>query len=201
MHWSRSKIFKLLFILPPLCGMWFMGQGAYIHAKALFAQFLLEAAWSKTVHGEKEVKPWSWADTWLVARLSVTDLGIDRIVLAGASGASLAFGPGHLFGSATPGDEGHTIIAGHRDTHFRFLKEMQKGQLITLHLPSDESLDYEVIDVLVIDESQGYNITGNEKALLTLMTCYPFDALQPGGPLRYVVISRLKSTKPNVVDV
>jgi sortase A len=25
---------------------------------------------------------------------------------------------------------------------------------------------------------------------LTLVTCYPFDAIRPGGPLRYVVVAR-----------
>ena len=108
----------------PFCGLWFIGQGTYIHAKALLAQVLLEAAWLETRHGIKEVKPWPWADTWPVSRLSVPSLGVSRIVLAGASGQSLAFGPGHLFSSAEPGEQGNVIIAGHRDTHFTFIKNI-----------------------------------------------------------------------------
>ncbi len=88
----KSKRVLVLFITLPLCGLWFIGQGTYIHAKASLAQLLLEAAWAGTLQGKKEVKPWPWADTWPVSRLSVPRLGIHRIVLAGASGSSLAFG-------------------------------------------------------------------------------------------------------------
>ncbi|MFQ5658816.1 MAG: hypothetical protein ACE5GZ_00200 [Gammaproteobacteria bacterium] len=59
-----------------------------------------EAAWAETLHDKKEVKAWPWEDTRPVSRLSVPSLGISRIVLAGANGSSLAFGPGHLFNSA-----------------------------------------------------------------------------------------------------
>ena len=85
---SRKKcIFRgVLVFLLPLCGLWFIGQGSYIHAKAMVAQLLLESAWTETLSGNKEVKPWPWADTWPVARLRAPTLGISRIVLAGASG-------------------------------------------------------------------------------------------------------------------
>ena len=86
-----------MLIALPLCGVWQLGLGAWIHAKAMLAQSLLETAWSETLRTGKEVKPWPWADTWPVARLTVPRLGIRRIVLAGASGSSLAFGPGHFF--------------------------------------------------------------------------------------------------------
>ena len=118
---------KVLIVLLPLCGLWFMGQASYIHAKAVFAQLLLETAWTETLNGQKEVKPWPWADTWPIARLSAPALGISRIVLAGASGSSLAFGPGHLFGSSSPGEKGNVIISGHRDTHFSFLEKIKKA--------------------------------------------------------------------------
>ena len=81
-----------MFLLP-LCGLWFIGQGSYIHAKAMVAQLLLESAWTETLSGNKEVKPWPWADTWPVARLRAPTLGISRIVLAGGQWFFIGFRP------------------------------------------------------------------------------------------------------------
>jgi len=184
---------KGLLIVLPLCGMWQIGSASYIHAKAILAQVLLETAWDKTVHGQQEVKPWPWADTWPISRLDVPGLGIDRIVLAGASGSSLAFGPGHLFGSALPGQQGNTVIAGHRDTHFRFLKDIQPGELIQLQSLTGETIKYEVSETIIVDEKQAEYLANTSENKLTLITCYPFDAIRPGGPLRYIVIAKQQS--------
>ena len=173
--------------------MWQIGSASYIHAKAILAQVLLETAWDKTVHGQQEVKPWPWADTWPISRLDVPGLGIDRIVLAGASGSSLAFGPGHLFGSALPGQQGNTVIAGHRDTHFRFLKDIQPGELIQLQSLTGETIKYEVSETIIVDEKQAEYLANTSENKLTLITCYPFDAIRPGGPLRYIVIAKQQS--------
>ncbi len=173
--------------------MWQIGSASYIHAKAILAQVLLETAWDRTVHGQQEVKPWPWADTWPISRLDVPGLGIDRIVLAGASGSSLAFGPGHLFGSSLPGQQGNTVIAGHRDTHFRFLKDIQPGELIQLQSLTGQTIQYEVSETIIVDEKQTEYLVSTSDNTLTLITCYPFDAIRPGGPLRYLVIAKQQS--------
>ncbi len=184
---------KCLLIVLPLCGMWQIGSASYIHAKAILAQVLLETAWDKTVHGQQEVKPWPWADTWPISRLDVPGLGVDRIVLAGASGSSLAFGPGHLFGSSLPGQKGNTVIAGHRDTQFRFLKDIQRGEIIQLQSLTGETIKYEVSETIIVDEKQAEYLANTSENTLTLITCYPFDAIRPGGPLRYLVIAKQQS--------
>jgi len=187
---------KGLLIVLPLCGMWQIGSASYIHAKAILAQVLLETAWDKTIHGQQEVKLWPWADTWPISRLDVPRLGVDRIVLAGASGSSLAFGPGHLFGSPLPGQQGNTVIAGHRDTHFRFLKEIQHGDLINLQTLTGDTIQYEVIETKIVNEKEIEYLVNTSVNKLTLITCYPFNAIRPGGPLRYLVIS--KQQTPNI---
>jgi len=53
-------------------GLVLFSQGAYIHAKALLAQVLLERAFTETIATGRETKPWSWADTWPVARIEET---------------------------------------------------------------------------------------------------------------------------------
>jgi sortase A len=103
-------------------GFWQLGQGACIPAKAWVAQELMQRAWRRAERGESRPVPWPWADTWPVARLSAKGGEIELIVLAGGSGRTLAFGPGHLSASALPGEFGNSVIAGHRDTHFQFLQ-------------------------------------------------------------------------------
>lgn len=191
MNTHKYSFFKFLLLVLPLCGLWFIGQGSYIHAKAVFAQYLLENAWSESLQGQKEVKPWPWADTWPIARLSAPAYGISHIVLAGASGSSLAFGPGHLFSSAKPGEKGNIIISGHRDTHFAFLKEVKKGDHIELQSKRKTST-YEITDIQIIDKTKVDNIPVDSKNKLILITCYPFDAIQAGGPLRYMVTAKYK---------
>jgi sortase A len=186
MHRNSARLIRLLAAVLLLAGSWQMAEGSYIKAKAWLAQLLLQSAWETTQAGETQVRPWPWADTWPVARLQVKRLGIDQIVLSGASGRTLAFGPGHLSGTALPGRSGNSVISGHRDTHFRFLRDLLPGDRIELTPASGARLMYAVVttevrhqdDLWLLD--QGHN-------LLTLITCYPFDALLPGGAERFVV--------------
>jgi sortase A len=169
-------------------------HGLWIPAKAALAQVLLERAWGRAVAGEQRPRPWPGADTWPVARLRLPEPGggaAELIVLAGASGRTLAFGPGHLDGTARPGDGGNVAIAGHRDTHFRRLAALAPGDPVEL-----EALDaagrprlrrYRVTAARVVDKSAVSVLAADGPPTLTLITCWPFDAVVPGGPLRYVV--------------
>ena len=135
------------------------------------------------------MRPWPWADTYPVARLRAPGLGIDQIVLAGASGRSTAFGPGHLDGTAAPGAAGHSVLVGHRDTHFRFLERLAPGDALTLQDRGGSWRRYRVQRNDVIDSRRARLHMGDGRAALTLVTCYPFDAVNPGGPLRYLVFA------------
>ena len=171
-------------------GLWQVGSGLYIPAKAVLAQWLIHRAWTETQAGGVAVKPWEWADTSPVARLVVPEHDKDLIVLAGAFGEALAFGPGHVAQSATPGSEGHTVIGGHRDTHFRFLEDISRGEHIELESADGRRHRYQVESTRVVDSTQSEMTLTTGGSLLSLITCYPFDAVVPGGPLRYVVTAR-----------
>ena len=171
-------------------GFWQLGQGAYIPAKAWLAQELMQRAWLRISAGEDRAAPWPWADTWPVARLTAASRDIDLIVLAGGSGRTLAFGPGHLGASAMPGQVGNSVIAGHRDTHFAFLRNVRQGERLGIETTSGGRHVYEVIDLQIVDSRTGSLELDTDLAMLTLVTCYPFDALEPGGPLRYVVTAK-----------
>lgn len=175
-----------------LCfGFWQLGHGAYIPAKAWLAQELMQRAWTRTTRGESRATPWPWADTWPVARLTARSGEIDLIVLAGGSGRTLAFGPGHLSASAMPGETGNAVIAGHRDTHFRFLENLQAGELLSVESSKGIRHMYKVVATEVVDSRKGSLLLDTESAMLSLVTCYPFHAREAGGPLRYIVTARM----------
>jgi sortase A len=193
-------------------GGWQLGAAGYIHAKAWLSQVLLSQAWADTISvnagnatdatdatvatdggaggaGGELQKPWPWADTGPVARLRVPDLGVDQIVLAGASGRTLAFGPGHLDQTAAPGTAGHSVISGHRDTHFAFLRDLTPAMKLQVQRPDGGWRSYQVRGSEVIDSRRARLSLAVDQPALTLVTCWPFDTADTGGPLRYAVFA------------
>jgi len=183
--WRRLQLGAAIALLA--LGAWQFGQGAWIQAKAWLAQALIEQAWSKTLAGERQVKPWPWADTWPVARLIAPALGIERYVLAGTGGAAMAFGPGHLEGTALPGDAGNSVIGGHRDTHLAFLRHLPVGSEIVLESPDGARRSYTVRHAMVLDKRDVWIAKQEGPTRLTLITCYPFHALRAAGAQRFVI--------------
>jgi sortase A len=180
----KTSLISLLLIV---AGAVAFGHGGWIWAKAQLAQVLLEDAWRRTQASGAPAKAWAWADTWPVARLKVPAHGTDLIVLAGASGEALAFGPGRVDGSAAPGTAGSLVISGHRDTHFRFLEKVQNGDIVAVEDQHGVTHAYRVTGSEVVDARTRRLKLAGEEARLILVTCWPFDAMVPGGPLRYVV--------------
>lgn len=178
-----------------IIGLQQMTVGLVIVLKAELAQFLLERAWAKSLQGEKEVRPWPWADTWPVAKLVVPAHDVSLIVLAGANGRTLAFGPGSLHSEAEVGTSGTTVLTGHRDTHFRFLSKLKIGDEIFLHQSEMGPFPYRVHEIQVVDSRVAQVIPDPNLSTLVLVTCFPFDALMPGGPLRYVVIAEASDSR------
>ena len=183
----RARCFSGVAIVMLLVfGVWEAGHGVWIHAKAQLAQYLLQRAWARTLDGERDAKPWPWADTRPVARLRVPAHGVDLIVLDGVSGRTLAFAPGHATGGPLPGTPGTAVISGHRDTHFRFLADLKPGDEILIDTPGRPAARFRVVEAAVVD-SRTAVIRAADGPALALLTCYPFDALRAGGPLRWVV--------------
>jgi len=163
-----------------------VGQGVYIHAKALLAQILLDRAFAASLISGAPTKPWSWSDTWPVARIIVPRLGASVIALSGASGQALAFGPGHLPSTPEPGEPGTSVYAAHRDTHFAFLRKLKPGDLIEVKRADRSTHRFRVTHSSIA----AWDASGIDPAApgrnLVLATCWPFDA-RTAGPLRYLV--------------
>ncbi|WGR94962.1 class GN sortase [Bradyrhizobium sp. ISRA443] len=173
-----------------LIGLILFGQGAYIHAKALLAQALLERAFARTIATGHPVKPWSWADTWPVARIEVKRLHASAIALAGSSGQALAFGPGHVEQTVDAGERGVAVYSAHRDTHFRFLKDVTIGDEIDVTRSDGTTFRYRADRSSVVRFDQSGIDPLTDQYELVLSTCWPFDALF-SGPERYLLHATL----------
>jgi sortase A len=173
-----------------LLGTVLFGDGAYVHAKAWLAQILLERAFTESIESGRPTKPWPWADTWPVARIEVKRIGASAIVLAGSSGQALAFGPGHVEGTVDAGMRGVAVYAAHRDTHFRFLRNVIIGDEIEITRSDGRHVLYRADAATVVR----FDASGIDPATrgyeLVLSTCWPFDALT-SGPERYVLHASL----------
>ena len=173
-------------LLLAIAGLLSFGYGAYIQAKAWLAQVLLERAFAETIATGHPAKPWSWADTYPVARIEIRRLRASAIVLAGSSGQALAFGPGHLELTPDAGERGVAVYAAHRDTHFRFLRDVRIGDAIDVTRGDGQTFRYRADSAAVVRfDASGIDplATGYQ---LVLSTCWPFDALV-SGTQRYIL--------------
>jgi sortase A len=178
-HWLYAAVsltaafFSLLMLL----------QALWIPVKAELAQWLIEQSWRDRLAGDTQSRPWPWADTRPAAVLLVPAHGVRQLVLEGNSGRNLAFGPVFLDGTSTGRD---MVISGHRDTHFRFLASIQAGDLIQVTTRHSSGW-FEVSELDVVDSRRRELLIEPGLDRISLVTCFPFDSLQTGGPLRYVV--------------
>ncbi|TQV73183.1 class GN sortase [Aliikangiella marina] len=180
-------------------------EPAYMSLKASLSQHLLETAWRKSVaYPQQNIKPWPWADTWPVFKLrlrkssSVTEretalsdkesqLSRSYVVLADASGESLAFAPGLVTTTVYPGDLGNSLIAAHKDTHFSFMEAMTYKDSIEVEYKDGSTYRFEIDHVEIIDSRQESPIININESRVTLVTCYPFEQTSQQTPFRMLM--------------
>jgi sortase A len=179
-----SIVIIILFSL----SLWQLASASWIQGKAIVAQQLLNHSWQQSIDDTTNIshKPWPWADTWPIAKLLVPQHDIEQIVLAGDSGSSLAFGPGLSLAGAMPGNYGLTMISGHRDTHFNFLKDLKVDDRLYLQTRTN-IVQYRVEGFRIVDSNTFQLSNDSENRSLILVTCYPFDTVTAGGSQRYLV--------------
>ncbi len=160
---------------------WQLGQAGLVQGKAWLGQWLLERAWQRSLQSAEPTRPWPGAVSHPVARLRVPELGVARLVLDGIDTPVLAWGPGLSVGSA-----GHWLMAAHRDTHFRFLAEVEPGMIVEIEGLDGHASRWQILERTVVDSRFEVLDADLPGPRLTLVTCYPFDAARAGGPLRLV---------------
>jgi len=185
-----SRIAMAVAAFSALAGLVLIGQGAAIHAKAVLAQILLERAFDRSLATGDAVKPWSWADTWPVARIEVPRIGASAIVLKGSSGEALAFGPGLVDGTPAPGEAGASVVSAHRDTHFSFLRDVRAGDTVRVTRSDGAIFWFRITDAHVVRWDASGIDAHEDGHWLVLSTCWPLDAATQGD-LRYVVRAQM----------
>ncbi|MFN6936546.1 MAG: class D sortase, partial [Tsuneonella sp.] len=98
-------------------------------------------------------------------------------------------GPTHLPGSATPGQRGTAVFAAHRDTHFRFLKDLRQGDILRVEDIQGARTSYRIEGGYVVRNDRFGIDRHATTPILALTTCWPFDS-NVRGPMRYVVMAR-----------
>lgn len=121
----------------------------------------------------------------LVGRLEIPRLGLSVMVSRGTSPRVLRRGAGYLTATALPGDRGNVGIAGHRDRHFRPLKDVGPGDEV-LVTTVDGTFRYRVTWTRVVEPTDVHVLDPTEEPVLTLVTCYPFYFVG-NAPDRFIV--------------
>jgi len=164
--------------------------GIILGAGALFAI----AGAVESIHpGATEVRPMgsptleriSSGDT--VARLSVPRLGFEAAVREGVDADTLFLGPGHVPGTALPGEESrgkNSVIAVARDVGTPFTSELTRGDVIELRTPFGLR-SYRVVERRVL-RIEDLTMRTTDEGSLTLLSAYPPDSVGP-APLRLAV--------------
>jgi sortase A len=120
-----------------------------------------------------------------IAALSIPRIDLSAVVLQGSDEQTLRRGPGHVEGTAVPGEAGNVVIAGHRDSFFRPLRRVGIGDDIFVDTP-DGHFQYRVTSLQVVQPRDVGVIAPTDESVLTLITCYPFWLLG-NAPDRFVV--------------
>jgi LPXTG-site transpeptidase (sortase) family protein len=133
-----------------------------------------------------------------LTRLEIPKISLDAIVVEGASRKALKLGPGRITTSAVPGEKGNSVITAHRDTFFRHIYELNKGDEIRVRR-NGEVYRYTVTGKKIVDPSDLSVLKPTQDAQLTLITCYPTYFIGP-APERLIIFSKLDAGAPQAVS-
>jgi len=174
-----------------------IGYCAFIWGRAQFDQAQANWALDHVLPGDAGTNdgtaaaPKGAAEGSLVGRIDIPRLDLSVIVFEGTSDDTLARGVGHLRGTAAPGQLGNFVLAAHRDTYFRSLRDIRQGDRISVKAP-DGDYQYSVDSTAIVQPTQTEVVRPTDDATLTLITCYPFNYIG-NAPERFIV--RAHSTK------
>jgi sortase A len=125
----------------------------------------------------------------LLGRLEIPRLAVSVAVLEGDTDDNLSLGVAHLDGTATLGSRGNAAIAGHRDLAFQALGAIRNGDFVLIKSSAD--LTYRVVQTKIVNPTDTSVLASDGRALLTLITCYPFH-YAGSAPQRFIVEAELQ---------
>lgn len=207
---GRGKRLILLSLSAALIvfGLWFSTTNASTFLKGYLlykADSAIDSAQAEPVVEEpaakstgKTLKPKALYQEKPVEGDNIGDLYIPKLeatlpIIHGTDEEELEKGVGHFAGSVLPGEDDNSVLSGHRDTVFRELGEVGKGDLLVVTTEAGK-FTYKVRQVRIVDEDDRTVIVPKPRATLTVSTCYPFDFVGY-APDRYILVADLISSE------
>jgi sortase A len=184
--YAGRKVISLVLIIVGIGLLGYVGSeywGMFRSQQKLEAEWERQAA-SMNTPGQAVISP-----DQMLTRVVIPKIGLDAIVVEGASRKDLSEGPGHMKQTAMPGETGNAVITAHRDTFFRHIYELVKGDQIQVRR-SGRVFTYEVTGKKIVLPDDISVIRQTSDPRLTLITCYPVYYIGP-APKRLVVFSKL----------
>ena len=160
---------------------------SYLYAKSVLAQVLLNHAWQQSQQKEQNYRPWQWADSYPVAKLTDKKNNTSWIIMAGMTGRAMAFAPTWLEDSAKPNQYGNTVISAHNDSHFNVLEKNEIGDEFLLEDQQGKILTYRVMTIDIVSEYDVSSYLFQDETMITLITCYPFEVTNAAKTQRLVI--------------
>ena len=124
-----------------------------------------------------------------LTRVSIPKINLDVIVVEGTNHRALRVGPGHLKSTPAPGELGNSVISAHRDTFFRHIYELAKGDEIQVRR-GGRTYTFQVTGKKIVEPTDVSVLKNSTDARLTLITCYPTYYIGP-APQRLIVLAKL----------
>jgi sortase A len=123
-----------------------------------------------------------------IGRVSIPRLGLSAMVREGTDTQTLRVAVGHISSTPLPGESGNVALAGHRDTFFRELKNLDKNDTIDFSTHQGD-FKYRVDEIMVVSPENTGVLKASEGNTLTLVTCFPFQYIG-NAPKRFIVRAR-----------
>jgi sortase A len=123
-------------------------------------------------------------------RIEVPRLSLSAVAREGVDTRTLRRAVGHIPGTAWPGERGNAAFAAHRDTFFRPLKGVLRGDEVIV-TTAEGVYRYAVTGTRVVDPTDVSVLDPTSGTTLTLVTCYPFDYVG-SAPQRFIVRASLQ---------
>ncbi len=169
-------------------------HASWLPMKGWLAERLIAYSWHQSISFQHKVKPWPWADTYPIAKISFERLNKQMVVLNGGDPTTLAFSAGAVAPFNQASGTQPFVVAGHRDSHFSFLNEVLMNDIISLADKHGQNQLYQVEAIDIVDASTGELSIWAEDSPLILITCYPFNALgsdsQTQKNERYIITAK-----------
>ena len=185
---TRRFGFRSLSWLWIVVGLALLGYVGYEYASMHFEQRSLTEQWERQ-NATKATSAYPVPPADELTRLTIPKIGLDAVIVEGTSYRQLKIAPGHIKGTSVPGESGNAVISAHRDTFFRHIYELQKGDDVLVRR-SGRVYRFEVTGKKVIGPDDVSILKPTPDTELTLLTCYPIYYVGP-APERLVVFSKL----------